>query len=534
MRIALLTLAALALSACFDERMAGGGGIETTDGQIAAAGGGTVPAARLRLVPEGWNPMANATFPESLTAHSGSTGKFAFSAVPPGRYNLEGHASGDGTRLFRPGLVVKAGGGALPNAALSRPGRLRLHWEGSHRGWLFIRGTTILRRILPSEIEAAAILLDSLPAGMLPQVRWSQTLADTAGTPLTDSVRIASDSVTDISVFPEWKHAGVWRIRTAAAGVAGDVADFPALVRLASPGFDFSRAQADGADLRFADSSGTELAHQIERWDAKAGRAEIWVRMPVVRGGDSAFAFRMHWGNPGAGSHSSGPDVFGPSRFAAAWHLSEPANTRPGGYRDAGPEGLHGTASALIEPVPTEGAIAGALRLDGSKRVMVPDAPILDIGDVISVSAWFNAALWQGGNRRMVQKGIGMTQYALAGYGADSVEWRLVLNGAQYSLRYPAPPLGEWHHILGTYDGRKSILYLDGEPAATGEITGSIGLATDSLAIGFAPSGPDTQHYQGLLDEVTVSPLARTADWVRLAYRNQAPGSTILRFAPER
>jgi hypothetical protein len=123
-----------------------------------------------------------------------------------------------------------------------------------------------------------------------------------------------------------------------------------------------------------------------------------------------------------------------------------------------------------------------------------------------------------------------MTQYALAGYGADSVEWRLVLSGAQYSLRTPAPPLGEWHHIQGTYDGKRSILYLDGVAAEIGDITGPIGLSTDSLAIGFAPGGPDTQYFQGILDEITVSPRVRSADWIRLAYVNQRPGSTLSRF----
>lgn len=507
--------------------MAGGGGIETTDGQIAAAGGG-VAQARVRLVPEGWNPMLR-DFPDSLTSATGDSGRYAFKNITPGRYNLEAYSTSDGTRLFHPGVEARAGGTTLAKASLSRPGRLRLRWEGSHHGWLFIRGTTVLHRILPAEIEASAIEIDSLPSGMLPSLRWSQAKSDTTGKAITDSLRIVSDSVTEKSVFAAWAHLGTWHADTKAAGVAGDVADFAALVRLSAPAFDLAQAAADGADLRFSSLAGTELAYQVERWDAKAGRAEIWVRLAKVKGGASAAAFRMHWGNPSAESHSSGPSVFDSGAgYAAAWHLAETANTLTGGYRDASPNALHGTASALNEPVATEAAIAGGLKLNGSKRVMVPDGKALDIADRISVAAWFKAELWQGGNRRMVQKGAGMTQYALAGYGADSVEWRLVLNGAQYSLRTPAPPLGEWHHIHGTYDGKRSILYLDGVAAVTGDITGPIGLASDSLAIGFAPAGPDTQHFQGMLDEITVSPVARSADWVRLAYLNQRPGSTLL------
>ena len=521
---------ACALTACFEAKsVAGGGGIETTDGQIAAAAGGAI-AARVRLVPEGWNPMLR-EFPDSLTAATGDSGRYSFKDVPTGKYNLEAYAAANGTRLFSPGMAVRAGGGTLPKAILARPGSLRLRWEGSHHGWLFIRGTTVLHRILPAEIEASTIFIDSLPQGMLPSLRWSQAKTDTSGLPITDSLRIVSDSITDRTVFAAWAHSGVWHTDTRAAGVSGDVADFPALVRLTAPAFDFSQAADDGSDLRFSSLSGTELPYQVERWEPKAGRAEIWVRLAKVKGGDSSAAFRMHWGNASAGGHSSGPAVFDSSAgYAAVWHLAEAANTLPAGYRDASPNALHGTASALIEPAATEAAIAGGLKLDGSKRVMVPDGKALDIEDRISVAAWFKAEIWQGGNRRMVQKGAGMTQYALAGYGADSVEWRLVLNGAQYSLRTPAPPLGEWHHIQGTYDGKRSILYLDGVAAATGDISGPIGLAADSLAIGFAPAGPDTQHFQGILDEITVSPVARSADWVRLAYLNQRPGSSLLTF----
>ncbi len=529
-------LLACCLVACFETRstdVAGGGGIETTDGQIIASTG-SAAGAFIRMVPESYNPLAETSFPGILTAVADASGRFTLKGIAPGRYNLEAHGASDGSRLFLPGLELASTDHAvLPEVRLARPGKLRLLWEGSHYGYLFIPGTTIIHRILSAEIEAPAIVIDSLPAGVLPPFRWSLTKADTAGTTITDSIRITADSTTERTVFSAWTHRGVWHINTTAAGakVPGTVAFFPMLIRLTAADFDFSQAAPDGSDLRFSNGDGSELPYQIDRWDVPAGRAEIWVKLPRVPGNDSSAAFLMHWGNAAAGPHSSGAAVFGgEAGDAAVWHLDEKANTSLGGYLDASPNGLHGTASALIVTPFTEAEIAGGLKLDGSQRVMLPDAAALDPATAVTASAWFNAASWKGGNKRIVQKGIGFSQYALAGYGEDSLEWRVVVAGAPYSLRTPAPPLGEWHQVAGTYDGKRSVLYLDGVEAVASDISGSMGISTDSLAIGHAPSGPDNQYFQGVLDEISIATMVRSGDWIKLAFETQRRGSKALRL----
>ena len=531
--LGVLTLALL--TACFEKstNVAGGGGIETTDGQIAAVTGWGA-GARVRLVPADYLPLLHDSFPDSLSAIANDSGRYAFHGIPAGSYNLEAVSPGEGSRLLALRRdIAGVGQQTLTPASLTPPGRLRLMWEGSHHGYLFIRGTTILRRILPAETEMPVLQLDSLPEGTLPPLRWAQSKTDTLGIAITDSLHIASDSVTDVSVYAAWAHAGRAYLNTSASGIAlsGDIAGFPVLVRLTASTFDFSQAAADGGDVRFSDRDGAELDFQIERWNAPAGLAEIWVRLPRVRANDTGETFAMHWGNPAAGSRSSGPKTFGNGTgLLADWHLAGSASALPGGYLDATPNGFHGSALPPATPTAFEGGIAGCAKLEGAQRIMVPDAAALNPTGAITVSAWIKADAWSGGNRRIVQKGIGMTQYALAGFGADSVEWRLVLSGAQFSLRAPAPALADWHLVAGTYDGKRSAFYIDGSLAVSSDATGPIGVSTDSLAIGFAPSGPDNQYFQGLIDEVAVSGMPRSADWIKLAYATQRPGATALRL----
>ena len=61
--------------------------------------------------------------------------------------------------------------------------------------------------------------------------------------------------------------------------------NFPALVVLGSDtvtGFAYADSPDGGADLRFADSTGTvELPYEIEQWNP-SGKSYVWVRVPEL------------------------------------------------------------------------------------------------------------------------------------------------------------------------------------------------------------------------------------------------------------
>ncbi|MBJ7284267.1 MAG: DUF2341 domain-containing protein, partial [Akkermansiaceae bacterium] len=109
--------------------------------------------------------------------------------------------------------------------------------------------------------------------------------------------------------YTGWQHSGSMYILTTPEGanLPATAAEegFPLLVRLNKDGFDFSQTKANGEDIRFADASGKPLFYQIEEWDAAAGTASIWVRMPVIKG-NARQAIKMFWGKPDAASESSG------------------------------------------------------------------------------------------------------------------------------------------------------------------------------------------------------------------------------------
>jgi len=89
-----------------------------------------------------------------------------------------------------------------------------------------------------------------------------------------------------MGVCSDWKHAMQIGIDTTStgAGIKERVADFPLLVRLRSGNFVFAQARDDGADLRFVDSGGRTLSHEVELWDRERGVGDIWVSIPNIEG----------------------------------------------------------------------------------------------------------------------------------------------------------------------------------------------------------------------------------------------------------
>src|SRR5690606_37317033 len=113
-----------------------------------------------------------------------------------------------------------------------------------------------------------------------------------------------------------WKYSGCLYLLTTPEGAnlpASAVEhELPVLVRLHRDSFDFSQAKPDGGDIRFSTAKGKALPYQIEEWDARKGAASIWVRVPTIKG-NARQEIKLHWGNAGAKSESSGPAVFSAS-----------------------------------------------------------------------------------------------------------------------------------------------------------------------------------------------------------------------------
>jgi hypothetical protein len=319
--------------------------------------------------------------------------------------------------------------------------------------------------------------------------------------------------------YTDWKHSGSIYILTTPEGAnlpaSALVKNFPLLIRLNGDNFSFSEADVKGNDLRFS-ANGEPLSYEIEDWDTKAETATIWIKIPIIRGNDRQ-QIKIHWGNPGSKSDSDGTAVFNASNgYIGVWHLGN-------NVQDAA-ENLNtedkGTTKA-------EGVIGKARHFPGNMGLFCgDDIQILPSGgSAHTTQVWFRSGSSNGriigwGNEKRQGKVTMMYQ------SPPGVRMDCYFSTGDARAKIPASAEG-WINAINTYENGQSIIYINGEKQGVGNPE------TYPLDI-MKPSGMwiggwnNNYDYCGKIDEVRISGVARSADWVRLEYENQKPLQTLV------
>ena len=88
------------------------------------------------------------------------------------------------------------------------------------------------------------------------------------------------------------------------------LSNYQVKITLPANGFDYTKAQASGADLRLTDSDGlTPLHYWTEQFSPASHTGIIWTSVPYLAAGGSSTIY-VYYGNPSAVSQSNGASVF--------------------------------------------------------------------------------------------------------------------------------------------------------------------------------------------------------------------------------
>lgn len=321
--------------------------------------------------------------------------------------------------------------------------------------------------------------------------------------------------------YAQWRHRGPLVVLTTPDGAnlppSAREEGFPLLVRLNRETFDFSQARADGADLRFS-ADGQPLAYQIEQWDPAGGEASVWVRMPVVRG-NARQEFTLHWGQSDASSESNGQAVFNESNgYAVVMHLAaaDPVKDEVG---TVSPTDRGTTACA--------GAIGRGRRFEPGQGIACGEkiAGLPNGAGPCTTEAWFQAERVNGivvgwGNEQAQGKAIMEVR------SPPHVRMDCYFSSANVASEGRLP-LGAWVHVVHACQAGDSRIYVNGQLAGSASGRQSL-LNVRSPARMWLGGWYNNYRFAGDVDEVRISRVARSADWVKLAYENQKPQQTLV------
>jgi hypothetical protein len=323
---------------------------------------------------------------------------------------------------------------------------------------------------------------------------------------------------TSFAQYQGWQHAGAFYVLTTPEGAnlpaTASEEGFPLLLRLDQDSFDFKQAQATGADLRFA-AAGKPLAYQIESWDAAAATAIIWVRIPTIKG-NARQKIDLFWGKPDAVSESNGKAVFNESNgYASVFHLDDPARDETGtlAAKDQGTTPAAGVIGQARRFAPGKGILGG----DNITTYPTGSSPH-------STELWFKAA--KAGDR-IVCWGNGEPKAVVQMILSKPPRMSMDCYGSGAGLRADGSiPMSEWVHVIHTCKQGDSRLYVNGRLDGVSS-TDNNPLDIKSPAKMFM-GGWGGYVFAGDMDEVRISKVARSAEWVKLQYENQKPMQTVV------
>jgi len=288
--------------------------------------------------------------------------------------------------------------------------------------------------------------------------------------------------------------------------------DVPVLVVLDASRIDPSIMATDGRDLRFVAEDGTTvLSHQLEQWSAE-GLSWAWVRVPELHAGTNVVT--MYYGNPSAELLDGAP-VW--SSYTGVWHMGfefadATATSAPGLGMATMAAGQVGPAQRFTPPndgveIMPGAAVGGLFAAGGTITAMIRPSGFGD-GEQGLVVGRFESPNGDGG-------------------------WVLAVDGSRQALRFArgvtvgrrtwytpdgSLVLDAWHHVAVVYEDSERgdpTVYIDGvsQPVAL-QGTSNGGPEPDDVPPLYIGGVPFTDTFDGIIDEVRVAPLPRSAAWV--------------------
>ena len=314
--------------------------------------------------------------------------------------------------------------------------------------------------------------------------------------------------------------------------------DFPVLVSgtyswLATVANGGKVQHASGYDVAFYSDAAltTQLKHEIERWIATTGEVVYHVKVPTVSTSVDTVIY-IAYGDAGISTDQSDAVNVWDTNYKGVWHFPNGTTLTA---LDSTANDNDGTISGATA---TTGQVGGGANFDGNDTIAKTSAT-LDMASAVTVEAWFKlTSLSSGSFSRLVEHGpLGSgpwTEYALNLWNDAGVyQWYFELSpgGTNQSLGKTGISTGTWYHAVGVYDGSNKYIYHNGSQAATSAASGAFPAHNDITTFGYR-DGP-SQYFNGVLDEVRISSVARSADWIATEYNNQNSPSTFYAVGAE-
>lgn len=335
-----------------------------------------------------------------------------------------------------------------------------------------------------------------------------------------NNVRVAAGSVA-------WYNSS-WSYRLPvvvnSANVNADITDFPVYINLDDlPSSFFTNVKSDGSDIRITTSDGiTEVPFEIVAINTTLGTGEIHAKVNLADTSDTRIY--IYYGNSAASAYAVtatyGRNNVWSNGYTAVYHLEEsPTASAPQYIGSTG--STTGTSNNMEAGDRQTGQLGSAQVVDGANEFIQTT-----YGGSLTTSTW---SVWMRANGAQ-------SAYDGLVFSRGSVTTGLNINSTGGNLGYhwndaantynwnggPTYPQNEWFMAALVVAPTQASIFRfapSGNASGTNAVTHGSSLIND---LKFGQDDGGGRFFNGSIDEVRISNVARTQSWLETEYNNHS------------
>lgn len=283
---------------------------------------------------------------------------------------------------------------------------------------------------------------------------------------------------------------------------------------------------SNGYDIRpYSDSGLTSaLTYELERYNGTTGEVVMWVKRASLSNGTVTY---LGCGDTSLTTDGSSNTTWSNS-FAAVYHLKDGTTLNT---NDSSASGANGT---------NNGATATTGKVDGGAGFVSASSQYISCTNTantvaVTFSAWINAISFpSAGNAVFYKNSSNSDANGFYVKSNGKVAWVVVATSQIFIDGTGAITLstGTWNLLHMTYDPTNGLkCYVNASSDVTAAANGNCNMTGTLPQI-----GRDTlngRYWNGSIDEVRRSSVARSADWITTEYNNQSSPSTFATLGTE-
>lgn len=313
-----------------------------------------------------------------------------------------------------------------------------------------------------------------------------------------------------------------------------DSANFTALVditdnNLKQTGGGGLVTNVNGYDIAFFSDSAltTLLSWNVESYDGTTGRIRAWVLIPSLSHTSDGVIY-ISAGNASVttfqgGSAGAAYDTY----TAAVWHLPDGTTLS---LADSSVNANNGTNHSATA---TTGEIDGGVAFDGSSQWCdMGTGSSLDLTGDFTFSLWVNPAsvsstaqFWIANDKNTGTRKFALGQISTGGFQRIYFEYGGSI-GSSGNTNIDLTT-GGWQYVAVVGNISTLTSYRNGVTGNTPATGGFLASSTNPTTLGRRDYSGFNYWYPGSLDEVKMSAVARSADWLLAEYNNQSSPATF-------